>query len=694
MADDPKIVLDPPPAQPVDVKVNPDPPPAQPIDVQVTPDPGPRAPIDIRVVPDGPPARTFDVPVSLDPGPKAPIDVNVSPDPAPAVPFPVPTPPDPAPRAPVDVPTVLDPAPKAPVNVPTVLDPGPLAPVDVPTPPDPPPTVPFNVPTPPDLPPAVPFDVPTVPDLPPAAPFDVATAPDTPPADPFDVPTFPDPPPELVKGGVNGETTIQSIIKAVKDFDGPLGAFLASLETINPISLSVQGGGGLDPFALARWFKDYTSVVGGVGVARFVAEQTALYAMNPVTARIFDPTYFLKMLIPGSPGNITTTVDVETGTTAKTVALAREQTLTGLVHANRFRPAGDGRSGINDVYGPENTFLEGQDFSVDEMVDAAIDGKPHPFLQTKDDGLATPIKRFDAGAYFQDRDSFGGMAVRGTTRARAVNAEENLISREAALAQSTFINGVVRAAVGPNEDADGCVYSRTQNPGDLVDDDDARVPLCFTDLRKDPMRNAYRSIFFRPLDLGFTKSVSPEWNEAGAFGRTDPIVGYQKTVRSYSISFTVMAFAGEDLELIWKKMVWLDSLCYPSFGPDSLFQSGPVVQVRVGDAVSTESGGLPGILKGLNFDFSEVMWELKKGFKVPRSYKASVEFLVLHEGPVGLFNGSFGVYQLPPNTAFKQDNSPDANSGGTVPAQQSQEETPRTAQVLPGRFSKFGEPRR
>lgn len=679
MADDPKII--------------PDSPPAKPVDVQVNPDPGPRDPVDVKVLPDGPPFGTFDVATNPDPGPRDPVDVKVNPDPAPVGPFDVPNLLDPAPRAPIDVKVSLDPAPKAPVSVPTTLDPTPAVPIDVSTAVDPPPTAPVNVPTPPDLPPAVPVNVATYPDLPPAVPFDVPTTPDGPPAAPFDVPTFPDPPPELVKGGVNGGTTIQNIIRAIKDLDAPLGTFLAKLDVINPISLNVQGGGGLDPTALARWFGDYVSIVGATGITRFIAEQTALYGMNPVAARIFDPTYFLKMLIPGSPGNVKTAADVEAGVTARTVALDREDALVGLVTAQTTRPGGNGLSDRLDVYGPENTILEGQDFSVDEMVDAAISNVPHPFLKTEKASIGGPVKRFDAGAYFQDRDHQGGMLARATTKARAANARENLSSREAALAQSAFIDGVVRAAVGPNEDADGCVYSRTQNPGDLVDDDDARVPLCFTDLRKDPMRNAYRSIFFRPLDLNFTKSVNPEWSEGGAFGRTDPIVAYQKTTRSYTLSFTVMAFAAEDLELIWRKMVWLDSLCYPSFGPDSLFQSGPVIRLRVGDAVSTESGGLPGILKGLSFDFSEVMWELKKGFKVPKSYKVSVEFLALHEGPVGLFNGTFGVFQLPPSTAFKEDSSPDAISGGS-PAQQSQDEAPRTIQVLPGRFAKFGEPRR
>jgi hypothetical protein len=63
----------------------------------------------------------------------------------------------------------------------------------------------------------------------------------------------------------------------------------------------------MNPEALARWLKDYVQSVGGAGTAKFIAEQAILYGMNPVAARIFDPSYFLKMLVPGSMGHVTTT---------------------------------------------------------------------------------------------------------------------------------------------------------------------------------------------------------------------------------------------------------------------------------------------------------------------------------------------------------------------------------------------------
>lgn len=667
MADEIKIIPSPPPAEPKDVTVTLTPPPASPFDVPTYPSPGPKEPFDVKTYPDPPPGGTFDVPVSPDGPPVEPYDVPVTPDPAP--------------RLPVDVPVTPDPAPWVPIDVPTTPDGPPIEPVDVPTAPDTAPSDPFDVPTTPDAPPSDPFNVPTTPDAPPSDPFNVGVTLSSPPAEPFDVSVELSPPPFLLEGRGGDVPTIDAIIAAVKGFDNRLGTFLGGLSKINPVTISGPGGGALNPVVLAGWFRDYLNTVGITGVGKFIAEQTVLYAMNPVTARVFNPLYFVNMMIPGSMGHMHTTIDTQAGLNAKTAAEIRD-----VIIQNEARIVDIASP---NVYNSRQTMRDGQDFSVDEMIDYAVDGTPHPFMShVKDQTGLTPIQKFDAGKYFDDRDAQGGQRVSALAKARVLGAQ-SLQSREPALVASNFLNGVIRVPIGPNEDADGAVYSQTPNPGDLVDDDDARIPLSFTDLRKDPVRNAFRSVYFRPLNLGFSNSISPEWAEGSAFGRVDPIVGYQRTTRTYQVSFDLHAFAPEDLQLMYQKMTWLSSMCYPSYGSDSLIKSGPVIRLRIGDAVSTESGGLPGVVRALNFDFAEALWELKKGMKVPRSFKVSLEFLALHDGPVGLLNGAFGVFQLPPGGT-----SPGVDTNDQGGPAESREGTPRTASVMPGRFSRFGEPRR
>jgi len=651
------------------------------------PDRLPAEPFEVPVSPDRPPSEPFDVPVFPDGPPAAPFDVPTSPDRGPSDPFPVPTFPDAPPRDPVPVPISPDRAPRVPFDVPVVPNAPPRDPVPVGISPDAPPADPVTVEVRPDRGPGQPVSVPVIPDVPPGAPFAVAVTPDAPPAAPFPVPTFPDLPAVQIPGAPGGTPTIQQIVAAVRRFDGQLGSFLQSLVEVDPVTAAGPGGGALDPTALARWFRDYTASVGSAGIARFVAEQTALYGMNPVAARIFDPTYFFKLLVPGAAGHVHGAADTELGVTMKSVALVRDGVLQAAVAANPLRPGGDGKSDRPDVYGPENTLRDGQAFTVDSMVDAAVPGLTESpgggdFLK-RDGG----VLRFDATAYFQPRAADGSQGARALVKAKASSGVTNALSGR--LASSNALDGVVRVTV-PGEELDGSVLSRTEDPSEVVDDDDARVPLSFTDLRKDPARNSYRSVYFRPLNLQFSAGFSPEWAEASTFGRVDPVVGYQKTSRTVTLQFDVHAFAPEDVRTMYNKMVLLASMCYPSYGEDGLIRSGPVTRLRIGDAVSTESGGLPGVIRSLGFDFADALWELKRGMKVPRSFRVSVDFLALHEGPVGILNGVFGVIQLPPGGPAPDRDTNLAN-GPTDPRANG---TPEGASPLPGRFSKFGEPRR
>jgi hypothetical protein len=690
MADEPKITPDAPPAQPFNVRVSPDPPPAVPFDVPNYPDGPPARPFDVKVTPDGPPLVPFDVPTNPDSPPAAPFNVPTRPDAPPVSPHQVPNYPDAPPSVPFDVPTNPDGPPGVPYDVPTTPDGPPAVPYDVPTAPDGPPGVPFNVPTYPDGPPSVPFDVLTTPDGPPAVPVDVAVSPDAPPAAPFDVPTYPDLPALQIPGQAGDTPTAQEIINAVSRFDSSLGGLLNDLFNSSPLSISTPYVGALDPVLLADWFVNYQQAVGSAGVAKFIAEQSVLYAMNPVAGKVFDPGYFIAMAIPGSMGNYTTTIDVAAGINTQTVALAADAALTLEVSSSPL--AGEDLN----TYGPRNTFKDGQDFTVDDLVDATLSpgggtSASSRFLKSVPAaaGIGGSIQRFDATKYFQDRDPSGGSTVRGTVKALAASGVTQVFSTT--LARSSFIDGVVRVPVGSGETADGTVRTTSQDPSGVaqeeVDDDDARIPLCFTDLRKDPKTNSYRSVYFRPLNLNFSEAFAPEYSEEGVFGRVDPVIAYRRTTRTANVSFEVHAFAVEDLQVMYNKMVWLSSMVYPSYGSDSLIQSGPVCRLRVGDVISSDEGGIPGVIKSLNFDYGDALWELRKGMKVPRSFKVSLDYTFLHEGPVGLLNGVFGVFQLP-GTMDQNTNllgGPTDSRDGTVPITQST--------MLPGKFRRFGEPK-
>ena len=695
MADPKEPTPSAPPREPTDVPIFPDDPPREPFDVPIFPDGPPVEPFDVPINPDGPPFETFDVATSPDRAPLAPFDVPVAPDAPPADPFDVPLNPDLPPRAPFDVPTDPDLGPAVPFDVPTTPDGPPLVPFDVAVAPDGPPLVPFQVQVTPDSPPAVPFDVPTTPDqqigidnvwigptpaLGDAENVQISKDAFNPAAVPSNqnpgVPALPYPLPSL--------PTIEGIIEVVKDYDHQLATFLSDIMDVDITYVSRAGGGALDPNILAGWFKDWISTVGATGLEKFVAEQAVLYAMNPVVARVFNPAYFILMSIPGSMGHIPTTVDVAGGLTLERVAQGRDAFLQAQVATGFGRPAGDGSSDVLDVYGPQNKYSDGQAYSVDTLVDAALGDSYSPFVKTGAPGPNGSVTRFDANAFFENRDSAGAMLSRATARLRAASSVENVSNSK--LAASVAIDGIIRTSI-PNEELNGSVISTTQDPSEVIDDDDARVPLSFTDLRQVPGQK-FRSVYFRPENLSFNESISPEFSEANAFGRVDSTVGYQKTSRNINLSFEVHAFAPEDIKTMYNKLNWLKSMCYPSYGADSIMESGPVVRMRIGDVISTDLGGVPGVIKSLSIDFSESMWELKRGMKVPMSFKVTLDFLVLHDGPVGMVNGVFGVYQLPPGGQ-----APDKDTSKAGNPSDSKEGTATSVTLLPGRFARFGEPR-
>ena len=638
--------------------------------------------------------------------------------------------PSPPPAEPKDVRVSPSPAPNEPFDVKTYPSPPPSEPFDVKTYPDPPPGGTFDVPNSPDDPPIEPYDVPLQPDGPPIEPYDVALLPDGPPIEPYDVPTYPD---QEILVGADGRSLLPD------GFDVPTYPDQEILVGTDGRALLPDGfdvptypddeiviGTDGRPL-LPDGFEVYTTpspetLIGtdGRAVTYNGFDVPVNFSPPPFRPEEGDTKKYLdgvaqslKLFDRGLSAFLTELIDSQR-VTNNVAALIEDEALTRVVRTARDdhmiefisnfvksgRTAADGNApnvvGLigtaldkrENVYSSKRTFSSGQDFNVDEMVDAAMDGTPHAFSKPEkfQTGL-TPVQTFDASKYFDDRDSFGGQSAKRYAKSLPASVQ----STHSKLAASNFLNGVIRVPI-PGEREDGAVYSVTDNPSEGpggVDDDDTRIPLCFTDLRKDPVQNAYRSVYFRPLNLSFSKSTSPEYSEATAFGRVDSVVGYQKTSRTYQLSFELHAFAPEDLQIMYYKMTWLDSMCYPSYGEDSLMRSGPVIRLRIGDVVSTESGGISGIIKSLNFDFADALWELKKGMKVPRSFKVSVDFLALHEGPVGILNGTFGVFQLPLNNGETAVDT--TNPGGPS---ESRTSVPRVATVMTGRFSKFGEPKR
>jgi hypothetical protein len=210
------------------------------------------------------------------------------------------------------------------------------------------------------------------------------------------------------------------------------------------------------------------------------------------------------------------------------------------------------------------------------------------------------------------------------------------------LEKSAFAHGIIPSKFDKDNDQGFIATGKGKLPSSVITDDAAYVPLSFTDLR--PIGINYRTVYFRPMNLEVKEDFQPEWNKAHYFGRTDWVATYQSTGRTVTLAFQLHAFGPEDLEVIHNKLNWLISMVYPEYDSDMLFYSGPVVRLRIGDIIASSKGlGLPGIIESLSFDYNGALWELKQDWKVPRSIKVAMSFVVLHDVPVGRGgSGKFG----------------------------------------------------
>lgn len=189
-----------------------------------------------------------------------------------------------------------------------------------------------------------------------------------------------------------------------------------------------------------------------------------------------------------------------------------------------------------------------------------------------------------------------------------------------------------------NENDQGFIDHRMTSPTD----DQTYVPLVFIDLRNTLFLQ--KSVYFLPFITSLTENFAPQWNMANYFGRVDPVATYQSTSRTINLGFKLVCFSRNDLDVIFKKLAWLTSMCYPQFN-DDVYQAGPVVSMRVGDLIASTSpgNGLTGVITSLNLSYDEAIWEIEADAKLPRNIDVTVAFQVLHERPIGLVQQTGGT---------------------------------------------------
>jgi hypothetical protein len=462
-----------------------------------------------------------------------------------------------------------------------------------------------------------------------------------------------------------------------------------------PGVLGSPGAQALDPVLFARNVARMGASLGAGGLATFAAEQVALWLLNRPPGIIWNPLLLanppivqnfvppaLDLLFPGGVGDrdrhrdfvegklnefqITASppfVQVQTDVGSSglhhlvTDVLggrivgdpSQDQALVDNIYLPSLKPIVDQSLELKNTNHPERPWSEFAPYNVGDLVDEVLEGRPAPGrapILEQDPSGETTHKRWPEGEgiarLFYQKPSDGPISQEWRPNPGISDLPTDFASRPAAV--SSFHRGIIPAAF-PGENDQAFVWTRKgESPSDIVDDDDAHVPFSITDLR--PVGGYYRTVFFRPLNLRVRRGTRPEWAQQTYFGRSDPVATYKGTARSLSVSWEMHAFGPEDLEVIYAKLHWLDSMCFPEYDSGMNMVAGPVVRVRVGDVVDglgTDGGrGQVGLITGKDEDFENALWELKRGFKVPRMVKVGLELVVLHDRPVG--RGALGKF--------------------------------------------------
>lgn len=188
----------------------------------------------------------------------------------------------------------------------------------------------------------------------------------------------------------------------------------------------------------------------------------------------------------------------------------------------------------------------------------------------------------------------------------------------------------------------------------------AGLPFYFKDLRD----NTY--IFFRAYLENITENISPSWASENYIGRSEPTYIYERAERDISFSLKLFATTKDELDIIYKKMNRLTSMCYPQYKEDIFFadekqdeetdeltrikgtgkirMKPPLVKFRMGDLYGSENKEMTGFIKSISNSIPENSpWETESGEKVPKFIMLSIGFQVIHNKVPELGDKFYGV---------------------------------------------------
>lgn len=179
-------------------------------------------------------------------------------------------------------------------------------------------------------------------------------------------------------------------------------------------------------------------------------------------------------------------------------------------------------------------------------------------------------------------------------------------------------------------------------------------------------------VLIEPVDLSIDNNVNVGMSVGGEFyGRVDGIATYKHTRRTLRVGFKmVKSYILNGAEAVSSNAMtanMLQQLVYPAYTATakqntSVLKTPPFFRILYGDLIGDFKGGqrkgLPGFISGLSVSLGRgnVGENLNYGVNetvLPVEYTVSIDFQVLHDHPVGWYDGKFagdGRTNFPFNT--------------------------------------------
>ena len=160
-----------------------------------------------------------------------------------------------------------------------------------------------------------------------------------------------------------------------------------------------------------------------------------------------------------------------------------------------------------------------------------------------------------------------------------------------------------------------------------------------------------KCVSFKGFVTAFDDAYQSTWNSESVYGRMDPLVMFQGTERTISISWDIVAASLEESIANLHRIEHLMTMLYPVYstpanGP-SVVQASPLMKIKFanlirdagnrGDTPHAGKGGLVAAVTGFNYapDFEPGFYLPGKGKMFPKSVTMNCQFTVLHTHKLG-----------------------------------------------------------